>query len=110
MRFFCVKSELKGTCYHEFQKGEWEEGSFWKEDSLYLHDDVLRSLKLYKVFQAVNPDYTDYGETKMDKNKWNQVLRIADVMGGDVKAAVEEAHQWVIQVWKTEANFTILGI
>ena len=35
MRFFCVESERKGTCYHEFQKGKWDEKTVWKADSLY---------------------------------------------------------------------------
>lgn len=31
MRFFCVESERKGTCYHEFQKGKWDEKQFGRQ-------------------------------------------------------------------------------
>lgn len=35
-KFFCVESERKGTYYYEFQRGSWDEETFWKEESLSL--------------------------------------------------------------------------
>ena len=39
MKYFVKNSERESTCYHEFYKGKWDEKTFWKEDSLLLHDD-----------------------------------------------------------------------
>lgn len=104
-----MESERKGTCYHEFQKGSWG-GTFWKEDSLLLHDDILRELKLYQLFREAAPEYSDYGETEIDKDKWAIICNRANVLGGDVKAAIDEADLWVEETFKTEERFTILGI
>ncbi|MCL2847709.1 MAG: hypothetical protein FWE13_03045 [Firmicutes bacterium] len=37
--YFTSKTELKGTCYFEFQIGKYT--TPWLEDSLYLHADVI---------------------------------------------------------------------
>lgn len=109
-KFFCVESERKGTCYHEFQRGSWDEKTFWKEDSLFLHDDILQELELYNLFREADPEYSDYGETEIDSDKWAIICGMANVLGGDVKAAIDEADLWVKETLKTEEKFTILGI
>lgn len=110
MQYFCMNSEREGTCYHEFQKGKWNEKTFWREDSLLLHDDILREYEIYKLFKYVNPEYSDYGETEIDKEKWNRICELADAIGGDVKAIIDEAKPWVEDTFQTEEIFTILGI
>ena len=57
MKYFCYVSDRVGTCYHEFYKGKWDGKTFWKSDSILLHDDTLEELQLYKAFTAVLPDY-----------------------------------------------------
>lgn len=54
MKYFVTLDECKNTCYHEFYKGKWDEETFWKRDSLYLHDDILYELKLEDLFFDVN--------------------------------------------------------
>ena len=41
MKYFVTDEQREGTCYNEFYKGKWDEETFWKKDSLSLHDDVL---------------------------------------------------------------------
>lgn len=49
MKYFITNSEKIGTCYHEFYKGKWDGETFWKEDSLLLHDEVMFSHNLEGV-------------------------------------------------------------
>ena len=55
MKFFCTELERKGTCYHEFQKGKWDGKTFWKTDSLLLHDNIMCEVKLHKLFRIHFP-------------------------------------------------------
>ncbi|MBQ3599941.1 MAG: hypothetical protein II992_01905 [Lachnospiraceae bacterium] len=110
MKFFCTELERKGTCYHEFQKGKWDGKTFWKTDSLLLHDDIMCEVKLHKLFREVDSEYDDYGETEIDKEKWYKIFHIANAIGGDVKIAIDEANIWAEEVFKTEEMFTILGL
>ena len=90
MKYFCVESEREGTCYHEFQKGKWDEETFWKEDSLLLYDDILIQYEIYKLFQYVDSEYSDCGEIEIDKEKWNTICNRADAIGGEVKNLIDE--------------------
>lgn len=110
MNFFCVETERKGTCYHEFQKGRWDGKTFWKEDSLLLHDDVCQELKLYELFREADSGYSDSGETEIDKEKWQIICNRANIIGGNVKMAINEADLWVKEVFREEERFTILGL
>ena len=49
MKYFVMLDECKNTCYHEFYKGEWDEETFWKNDSLYLHDDFLGPMSRFST-------------------------------------------------------------
>ena len=41
MKYFIKDKDRKGTCYYEFYKGKWDGESFWKTDSILLHDDIV---------------------------------------------------------------------
>ncbi len=110
LQYFCRESERKGTCYHEFQKGEWDEHTFWKEDSLLLEDDKLAELKLSRIFKQAMAEYDSYGPVRVDKAQWSEVLRLAKEAGGAQWEAVCEADVWVQECFLTEAVFYILGI
>lgn len=110
MKYFCCESERRGTCYHEFQKGKWDDKTFWKNDSLLLHDDILRKHKLYEIFLKVDSNYNDYGETEIDSEKWKEIRSLSNVIGGEVKDIIDEANAWVDETLKAEGVFTILGI
>lgn len=110
MTYFTTLNECKGTCYHEFYKGKWDGNTFWKEDSLYLHDDILYTLNLEDIFFEVNHSYDLYNETPINKNQWDQIRMRAEDIGGEVKAAIKEADPWVQENFEEHNVFTILGI
>ncbi len=109
MKYCCTESDRKGTCYHEFQKGKFN-GSFWKEDSILIHDDDLYMLHLADIFRSVVPSYNVYGETEIVKEQWNEIYRRALEIDGEIKIAINELNFWVKMVFETEEMFTILGI
>lgn len=110
MKYFVMLDECKNTCYHEFYKGEWDEETFWKNDSLYLHDDFLFDLKLEDLFYEVNSSYDPFGEVEMDKKHWQQICENARSVGGEALEAIEELNEWVSEAFKDYEVFTILGI
>lgn len=110
MKFFCTASERIGTCYYEFQKGRWDGHTFWKEDSLLLHDDVYMKLGLDKLFKKAISVYDAYAHTEVNKDQWQKVCEIAGELGGEVKLAIGEADVWVKENFVREEVFTIVGI
>jgi len=116
VKYCYTESDRKGTCYHEFQKGKFN-GSFWKEDSLLIHedsllihDDNLYILHLADIFHSVVPSYSEYGETEIIKEQWNEIYNRASEIDGEIKIAIDEINCWAKIVFKTEDIFTILGI
>ena len=110
MKYFCYVSDRVGTCYHEFYKGKWDGKTFWKSDSILLHDDTLEELQLYKAFTTVLPDYDPYGETQVNQSQWEAILDYASQLDTEAKPALTEAAAWVKNVFENEGVFTILGI
>ena len=109
---YCIKpEERESTCYHEFYKGKWDEKSFWKEDSLLLHDDVLFSLPdLVDAIKTVLPSYDPYGITEVSEEEWCMIGEIMSQKGGKAQAIYAEIDEWAADAFKGEGCFTILGI
>ena len=110
MKYFCSVSNRVGTCYHEFYKGKWDGKTFWKSDSILLHDDTLIELEIYKAFAAVIPDYDPYGETEVNQSQWKAILDYASQLDTEAIIALTEATPWVNEALQDEKVFTILGI
>lgn len=110
MKYFIKESERKGTCYHEFQKGKWDESTFWHKDSLLIHDDIFFNLKLGDLFKEIVPDYNPSGETEINQEQWKSIYSKAEFIGGEIKLAIEELDVWVKDNFQTENIFTILGL
>lgn len=110
MNYFIKETERKGTCYHEFQRGKWDGKTFWHQDSLLMHDDILIGLQLEDLFAETVSGYHSYGETEISREQWKAVCNQADAMGGEMKAAIEELKPWAEKNFRTEQVFTILGI
>lgn len=110
MKYFCRVSEKKGTCYHEWQKGKWDEKTFWREDSLLIHDDVLYSLKMGNLLAKFIPDYSEYGDFELNVSQWEQIYNEAGMIGGELKEAIDEAAAWVNENFITNEVFAIIGI
>ncbi|WP_253287444.1 hypothetical protein [Clostridium bornimense] len=62
MKYCCTELERKGTCYHEFQKGKFND-FFGEKDSLLIHDDIFYILNLADLFYSVVTSYDESGET-----------------------------------------------
>lgn len=110
MKYFMMLDECKGTCYHEFYKGKWDEKTFWKNDSLYLHDDILFDLKLEEVFYEANSSYDPFNETEINELQWQRIYKMAKTLGGEVFEVINEANEWATKTFKEYGLFTILGI
>lgn len=110
MKYFCTVSNRVGTCYHEFYKGKWDGKTFWKSDSILLHDDTLIELEIYKALSAVISDYDPYGETKINQSQWEDILNYSSQLDTEAKIALTEAKIWVNETLENEEYFTILGI
>lgn len=104
---YCVSnSQRHGSCYFEFLRGIFQ-GAYWNDTSLYLDADDFDRLHLYKVFP---PEFQYYGETVMTKPQWNEIVLIAQNLGGEVKMIIDEIDLWAQECFQTECVFTILGI
>lgn len=108
--FFCPVSNRVGKSYHEFYKGKWDNKTFWKSDSILLHDDTLTKLELHKAFTAVIPDYDPCRTTEVNESQWRAILDCASQLDTQAKIALREAAIWVNEVFSTEKVFTILSI
>jgi hypothetical protein len=110
MKYFVLSTERHGSCYYEFYKGTWDNKTFWKSDSIYLHDDVMYNLNIDKIFACVLTNYDPFGETEVTHLQWKDILKQAQITGGDTYAAILEADQWVSETFVEHNVFTILGI
>ena len=112
MKYFVTDEQREGTCYHEFYKGKWDEKTFWKKDSLSLHDDILfRIDEFEKAIVRVIPGYDPFGETEVYPAQWEEIGRI--IRKKDNIEAIElylEADTWAQDVFSSFECFTILGI
>lgn len=66
MKYFVRNKERENTCYHEFYKGKWDGNTFWKEDSISLHDNIMFENKGFvDAIMEVIPTYDPFGETEV---------------------------------------------
>ena len=111
MKYFVENFERKGTCYHEFYKGKWDGATFRKDDSVFLHDDILDQCGgLVDALMLIIPSYDRYGPTEVSAADWEKIgkaIRQSDISSAEL---YEEASAWAAEVFKTEECFTILGI
>ena len=109
MKYCCTELERKGTCYHEFQKGKFND-SFWEKDSLLIHDDIFYILNLADLFYSVVPSYDESGETEITLNQWSEICLRASEIGGEVKVAIKEVDSWVKTIFEAYDVFTIICV
>ena len=109
MQYFVFDNQRKGTCYHEFYKGKWDEHTFWKSDSIFLHDDIL-SDGFAEAIAAVLPAYNPFGETEISAAEWQAISEVILTRDPKSQAIYNEAAIWLKDVFQTHPCFTILGI
>ena len=83
---------------------------YWKADSIFLHDDVMYELGFDSLIVKVIPAYDPFGETKITKPLWTEIVRLAEEMGGEIANLVREADVWAHTTFKEYEMFTILGL
>ncbi len=110
MKYFCFDHERKGTCYHEFYKGKFDGFSFWKNDSLFIHDDIHYELGMKDLFLSVIPEYNDCGEIEVNMDQWNRIKYNAFYIGGHLYQAILEADIWVQETFLNCSVFTMIGM
>lgn len=111
IKYFVKDNERQGTCYHEFYKGKWDGITFWKEDSLSLHDDVLCECNGFtEAVLTVIPSYSPFNITEISCAQWYEIGKIIEDKNQQAKALYQEADEWAQKVFETYGCFTILGI
>lgn len=111
MRYCCTVFQRVGTCYHEFRKGSFRQGSsHWSSDSLLLHDNILQRSGFGKILQETLPAYNQYGITVVNWTQWQCILQHALAQGGGAELVALEVNEWAEDTFRDHAVFTILGI
>ncbi len=111
MKFFITENEREGTCYHEFYKGVWDGKTFWKEDSICLHDDILSKHSGFeKALRKAVPTFDPLGETIISPTQWKKISEIILTESNEDKELYEEADEWVQKTFEEYDCFTILGL
>ena len=112
MKYFVAPAQCEGTCYYEFFKGKWDGKTFWKNDSICLHDNILFAISGFEeAIIAVIPTYDPFGETEVYPEQWSKIGELTK-QKQDTKAheLYLEADSWVQYVFSSYDCFTILGI
>lgn len=112
MKYFVKDEQREGTCYHEFYKGKWDGKTFWKNDSICLHDDILCRVSAFEeALAAVLPAYNPFGETDVYPTQWEEIGRMIREKDNEEAVAVYlEADAWAREAFSAFGCFTILGI
>ena len=111
MKYFVSNSEREGTCYHEFYKGKWDGKTFWKEDSLSLHDDIMfENQGFVDAIIEIIPTYDPFSETEISFETWEKIGQIIREKDEKSQELYQEADNWLNDVFKEYECFTILGI
>lgn len=105
---YCLRNHQRdGSCYFEFQQGQFT-NQFWLDHSIYLSVDIFDRLQLRKLFGKIIPDFDYYGITEVNREDWENLMTAAENTAA--KPVLDELNQWVIACFKTDDVFTILGI
>ena len=110
MKYFILNNQRDGSSYHEFYKDKWDEKTFWKYDSILLHDDYLYDNGFVDAITEVVPNYDPFGETEISVDEWKEVGKL--ILSKDKKSQeiYYEANKWIEDVFEKYTCFTILGI
>ena len=112
MKYFIDSSKRKksqSTEYHGFRQRKWDWKTHWKEDSIYLHDDLFTN-GFAKAIRSVVPDYNYYGPTEISKNEWDMIGKAVENEADETKKLYQEATLWLDMIFQKYDCFTILGI
>ena len=108
-KYFILNNQRKGTAYHVFVFGKPKD-QYWNKYSLYISDDIMQEIQLYKIFEDNKEDYGYFGDTIIDSNKWEQIIRNLNNYSTEIQFAITEIFEWVNFAFERYKCFTILGI
>lgn len=112
MKYFVNNKDRESTAYHEFVKGKWNGKSFWNNDSICLHDDVLvTNAGFYNALKKVIPGYDPYAiAVEVSRDVW---AKVGEAILSDDLESIElykEANEWAMESLEKYGCFTILGL
>ena len=110
MKYFILNNQRDGSSYHEFYKGKWDEKTFWKSDSILLHDDYLYDNGFVDAIYEIVPSYDPFGETEISVDEWKEIGKLILLKDEKSQEIYNEASKWLEDVFKNYSCFTILGI
>ena len=80
------------------------------EDSLLLHDDLMRSSGFGAFLGAQLPNYAPFGITYVTQIQWQNLFLAAQQQGGAVAEIAGEIDSWAQEMFQSHTMFTILGM
>lgn len=107
MKYCCLNHQREGSCYFEFQPGQFSQ-QFWGEASIYLSMDWFDRFGLKQLFAQLIPSFDYYGITPVTRDDWAGIVLAS--RGTGAEDVVDELHLWVSACFQTEDIVTILGI
>lgn len=111
MKYFINVSEKNGSSYYEFYKGKWDGSTFWKEDSLLMHDDIMFIHGGFEEALVMGaPHYDPFGQTEISKEEWIHIGELIPDTDKESKEIYDEADKWLKKVFLEHDCFTILGL
>lgn len=111
MKFFIKNDQRKGSCYYEFYKGKWDKETVWRENSIYLHEDILYDGKDFEdSLIEVIPGYDPNGYTEVSIDEWLKIGQIVNQKDVFAREIYQDADMWVQLACAECGCITILGI
>ena len=110
MKYFTT--EYLSSNYNEFQKGNWNGYTFYKEDSVYLDDNILYDARgLFDAILEVFPEMRkEEIEPVIDREDWARIGRLIPPEDHFSTDVYNDLHQWVQNVFEEFGCFTIIWI
>lgn len=111
MKYFCRNPERRGTCYHEFIGGAWDGKTFWREDSVCLHDEIFNEYpEFFDAWTAGFPEFEAFGINRLTPEHWKRIRSAAEEKSGAAREITDEIDEWIEEAFALHGFVTILGI
>lgn len=111
MKYFVFNGERKGIEYYEFYQGKWDGKTFRKEDSLFLHDDILMdNMEVIDAFFDTIPSFDPFGATEITYEQWREIGKNISQKSKKSKEIYDEANKVLESVFESKKCITVLGI
>ena len=96
LKYFTKNGQRKGTCYYEFCKGKFDEEKSWKENSMYLHCDIMYDAQDFEdAIKEVIPGYDPDGVTEVSVDEWIAIGKVVDQKDIFAREIYQDANMWV---------------